>query len=155
MIRFSLPVHAAPKGRPALRVARLAGVCCVATLANGSAIGCAPRLASIRPATQRISRRKPGRLPGVEDDGSASGLHPDHRSLTGLAALVAARTSPSLSVTVEAIAVNGVTVARISVPKATSDVATTAGVYLRRRLKSDGTPECVAMLPSLPPDSDE
>ncbi|MEZ5469614.1 MAG: crosslink repair DNA glycosylase YcaQ family protein [Lysobacterales bacterium] len=84
---------------------------------------------------------------GVEDDGSASGLHPDHQSLTGLAALIAARTSPSLSVTVEAIAVNGVTVARISVPKATSEVATTAGVYLRRRLKSDGTPECVAMLP--------
>ncbi len=84
---------------------------------------------------------------GVEDDGSASGLHPDHRSLAGLAALIAARTSPSLSVTVEAIAVNGVNVARISVPKATSEVATTAGVYLRRRLKADGTPECVAMLP--------
>ncbi|MGE4072187.1 MAG: helix-turn-helix domain-containing protein [Lysobacterales bacterium] len=84
---------------------------------------------------------------GVEDDGTASGLHPDHRSLTGLAALIAARTSPSLAVSVESIAVNGVTVARISVPKATSEVATTAGVYLRRRLKSDGTPECVAMLP--------
>ena len=84
---------------------------------------------------------------GVEDDGTASGLHPDHQSLTGLAALIAARTSPSLAVSVDAIAVNGVTVARISVPKATSEVATTAGVYLRRRLKSDGTPECVAMLP--------
>jgi ATP-dependent DNA helicase RecG len=84
---------------------------------------------------------------GVEDDGSASGLHRDHQSLTGLAALVAARTSPSLAVSVAAIAVNGVTVARIGVPKATSEVATTAGVYLRRRLKADGTPECVAMLP--------
>lgn len=84
---------------------------------------------------------------GVEDDGSVSGLHPDHQSLTGLAALVAARTSPSLAVSVEAIAVNGVTVARIRVPKASSEVATTAGVYLRRRLKADGTPECVAMLP--------
>ena len=77
---------------------------------------------------------------GVEDDGTAS-------RLTRLAALVAARTSPSLAVNVEAVAVNNVTVARICVPKATSEVATTGGVYLRRRLKADGMPECVAMLP--------
>ena len=84
---------------------------------------------------------------GVEDDGTASGLHAEHRLLEGLAGMVAARTSPSLSVQAEAVEVNGVTVARIRVPKAHGEVATTSGVYLRRRLKHDGTPECVAMLP--------
>jgi len=84
---------------------------------------------------------------GVEDDGTASGLHAEHRLLEGLAGMVAARTSPSLSVQAEAVEVNGVTVARIQVPKAHGEVATTSGVYLRRRLKHDGTPECVAMLP--------
>lgn len=84
---------------------------------------------------------------GVEDDGIPSGLHPDHRLLEGLAGMVAARTSPSLSVQAEAVEVDGVTVARIHVPKAHGEVATTNGVYLRRRLKHDGTPECVAMLP--------
>ncbi|WP_150304724.1 ATP-binding protein [Pseudomonas saliphila] len=84
---------------------------------------------------------------GVEDDGTATGLHAEHRMLSGLAGMVAARTSPSLSVQAEAVEVNGVTVACIQVPKAHSEVATTSGVYLRRRVKHDGTPECVAMLP--------
>ncbi|MEZ5577255.1 MAG: hypothetical protein R3F44_17155 [Candidatus Competibacteraceae bacterium] len=48
---------------------------------------------------------------------------------------------------VEAVQVNGVTVARIAVPKAASSTATTGGVYLRRRLKHDGKPECAPMLP--------
>lgn len=84
---------------------------------------------------------------GVEDDGTPTGLHAEHRLLEGLAGMVAARTSPSLSVQAEAIELEGVTVARIRVPKAQGEVATTNGVYLRRRLKHDGTPECVAMLP--------
>ncbi|MEJ7804831.1 MAG: hypothetical protein WKG03_02780, partial [Telluria sp.] len=61
--------------------------------------------------------------------------------------LVAARTSPSLSVTVTPVALGTVNVARIAVPKAHGEVATTGGVYLHRRLKADGQPECVAMLP--------
>ncbi|MCP3431363.1 MULTISPECIES: ATP-binding protein [Stutzerimonas] len=84
---------------------------------------------------------------GVEDDGTPSGLHADHRLLAGLAGMVAARTSPMLSVHPEAVELDGVTVARIRVPKAHGEVATTGGVYLRRRVKHDGTPECVAMLP--------
>ena len=43
-------------------VGRRNGVCGVATLAHGSTIGCAPRLASVRCATQRISRAKSDRL---------------------------------------------------------------------------------------------
>lgn len=85
---------------------------------------------------------------GVEDDGTPTGLHAAHENLAGLPSLVAAKTSPSLSVIVEPIDISGVRIARIVVPKSlTSDVATTAGVYLRRRIKQDGTPECVPMLP--------
>ncbi|MDG4560913.1 MAG: ATP-binding protein [Candidatus Competibacter sp.] len=84
---------------------------------------------------------------GVEDNGAITGLHPEHALLEGLAGLIAGRTSPSLTVNVEAVQVNGVTVARIAVPKAASSTATTGGVYLRRRLKHDGKPECAPMLP--------
>ncbi|EPN37980.1 helix-turn-helix domain-containing protein, partial [Pseudomonas syringae] len=84
---------------------------------------------------------------GVEDDGTPTGLHAEHHLLEGLAGMVAARTSPSLNVQAEAIDLDGVAVAHIHVPKAQSEVATTSGVYLRRRLKHDGTPECIAMLP--------
>lgn len=84
---------------------------------------------------------------GVEDDGTATGLHEAHQSLTGLPGLVAARTSPSLSVTVDAVDMGSLRVARIGVGKAISDVSTTAGKSLRRRLKPDGTPECVGLLP--------
>lgn len=84
---------------------------------------------------------------GVEDDGTPTGLHAEHLQLAGLAGLVAARTSPSLAVTVTPMDLDGVAVAHIAVPKAHGEVATTSGVYLRRRLKADGQPECVAMLP--------
>ena len=84
---------------------------------------------------------------GVEDDGTPTGLHEAHRNLASLPGLIAARTSPSLAVTVESFDIASIRVARIAVPKSVSDVATTAGVYLRRRLKQDGLPECVPMLP--------
>jgi len=84
---------------------------------------------------------------GVEDNGTPTGLHPDHRVLTGLVGLVAARTSPSLAIQIELVTIEGVEVARIQVPQAKGEVATSNGVYLRRRLKPDGTPECVPMLP--------
>ena len=84
---------------------------------------------------------------GVEDDGAPTGLHIEHQQLAGLSGLVAARTSPSLAVTATPVQLGAVTVARIAVPKALGEVATTGGVYLRRRLKADGQPECVAMLP--------
>ena len=84
---------------------------------------------------------------GVEDDGQATGLHADHALLAGLAGLVAARTSPSLRVDVHAVDVQGLRVACIRVPKMQNEVATTGGLSLRRRIKHDGTPECVPMLP--------
>ena len=84
---------------------------------------------------------------GVEDDGTPTGLHAERFQVGGLAGLVAARTSPSLAVLVMSVALGAVNVARIEVPKAHGEVATTGGVYLRRRIKADGQPECVAMLP--------
>ncbi|HQF54389.1 MAG TPA: ATP-binding protein, partial [Fibrobacteria bacterium] len=84
---------------------------------------------------------------GVEDDGTPTGLHKEHQMLAGLAGLVAARTSPSVSVTVEDVELGAVRVACIRVPKSRSEVATQGGLYLRRRLKPDGTPECAPMLP--------
>ena len=84
---------------------------------------------------------------GVEDDGTPTGLHIKHKDLLGLPGLVASRTSPSLAVSVSKHTFDGVEVARIVVPKSPAIIATTAGVYLHRRLKSDGTPECIAMLP--------
>lgn len=84
---------------------------------------------------------------GVEDDGTPTGLHEVHQNLSGLPGLVAARTSPSLNVTVDALEMAGLRVARVTVAKSVSDVATTAGKYLRRRIKQDGAPECIALLP--------
>lgn len=84
---------------------------------------------------------------GVEDDGRPTGLHAGRPPVAGLAGLVAARKSPSLAIAVEAVALGSLIVARIAVPKAHGEVATMGGVYLRRRLKADGHPECVAMLP--------
>jgi ATP-dependent DNA helicase RecG len=84
---------------------------------------------------------------GLENDGTPTGLHAEHQNLAGLPGLVAACTAPSLAVTAEPVTVSGVDLARIQVPKADIEVATTSGVYLRRRLKHDGTPECAPMLP--------
>jgi len=57
------------------------------------------------------------------------------------------RTSPSLAVSVTPVSLGGIAVAHIAVPKAVPEVATSSGVYLRRRIKHDGTPECAPMLP--------
>lgn len=84
---------------------------------------------------------------GVEDDGTPTGLHAAHQNLAGLSGLVAARTSPSLAVTVNELEFSGIRVACIVVPISSTEVATTSGMYLRRRLKQDGTPECIPMLP--------
>lgn len=84
---------------------------------------------------------------GVEDDGKATGLHANHQNLGRLPGLVAARTSPALAITVTTVDLDGVQVACIRVPVSGSEVATTSGKYLRRRLKADGTPESIPMLP--------
>ena len=53
---------------------------------------------------------------GVEDDGTVTGLHPAHRNLTGLTALIANQTSPPLTVRVVAIEIEGHRIAMIWSP---------------------------------------
>lgn len=84
---------------------------------------------------------------GVEDDGQVTGLHAQHRFLDGLAALIANRTQPRLRVQVDVLTVEGLAVARITVPKSGQPVATTNGLSIRRRLQANGQPECVPFLP--------
>jgi ATP-dependent DNA helicase RecG len=84
---------------------------------------------------------------GVEDDGRVTGLHPEHRDVTGLAAMIANRTTPPLSVRVSLLALEGQPVARIEVARSERLVASSDGTLQRRRLLADGRPECVPFLP--------
>lgn len=84
---------------------------------------------------------------GVERDGRITGVHPEHQNLTSMAAMIANRTSPSVSVRVTAIAVAGTVVARVEVPKSPRLTATSEGTLLRRRLQADGTPQCMPLYP--------
>jgi ATP-dependent DNA helicase RecG len=84
---------------------------------------------------------------GVENDGTPTGVHVEHRNLTGLAAMIANRTIPPISVRVEALEVQDVLVAKIAVPRSIRPVSTAEGVFQRRRLMADGTPQCIPFYP--------
>jgi ATP-dependent DNA helicase RecG len=84
---------------------------------------------------------------GVEDDGRVTGLHPEHRDLTGLAAMIASRTVPPLSVRAIVIEHEGKFVGRLEIARSLRLIASSDGTLQRRRLLADGTPECVPFLP--------
>lgn len=84
---------------------------------------------------------------GVEDNGLITGLHADRRNLATLAALIANRTNPPLSVRVMGLQEEEQPIARIEVPRSSRLVATSEGLLQRRRLLADGTPECVPFYP--------
>lgn len=87
-------------------------------------------------------------LLGVEDDGRVTGSRPHHGTTTDtakLAALIASRTRPSLSVYIDAVALGSKTVLVIEVPPQRQPVCTSDGVFLRRALGGDGKPACVPM----------
>ncbi|MEJ5349024.1 MAG: RNA-binding domain-containing protein [Desulfosoma sp.] len=88
-------------------------------------------------------------LIGVEDDGRVTGARPRQESgrtdPLRLAALIANRTRPSLSVRVFVVPWEDKEVLAIEVPTSPTPVATTGGKYLRRALGSDGKPCCVPM----------
>lgn len=86
-------------------------------------------------------------LLGVEDDGTLSGLHANHLTVSGIPSLIANKTNPAISVRVERCEVNGKFIARISVPKSRQLVSTSDGLLVRRRLKLDSTPEAVPFYP--------
>lgn len=86
-------------------------------------------------------------LLGVEDDGTVTGLHPNHKNISGIPALIANRTNPAISVRAEKYDIAGQSIARIYVSKSRQLVSTSDGLLLRRRLKLDGTPEAVPFYP--------
>lgn len=83
---------------------------------------------------------------GVEDNGEITGVHEKHRDVTYLAAFIANKTVPPVSVRVELID-EGIPYIKITVPRKTSVVASSNGKIQRRRIKADGTPENVALYP--------
>ena len=83
---------------------------------------------------------------GVENDGSITGLHKDHKDITRLAAFIANNTIPPISVRVEIIEEEK-PVLMIQVPRSRSVVASTSGKIQRRRIRADGEPENVPMYP--------
>lgn len=83
---------------------------------------------------------------GVEDDGTLTGIHEQHKDFSQLAAFIANKTVPPIAVRLEQIG-DTVPVLAIHVPKSRSIVASSAGKIQRRRLKADGTPENVPMYP--------
>lgn len=86
-------------------------------------------------------------LLGVEDNGTVSGLHPNHLNVSGIPPLIANKTNPAISVRIERCEFRGKSIARISVPKSRQLVSTSEGLLIRRRLKLDGTPEAVPFYP--------
>ncbi|RCK72531.1 MAG: ATP-dependent DNA helicase [Anaerolineae bacterium] len=99
-----------------------------------------------------LANRSDGRegwlLIGVEDDGRVTGARPRHGERTDpdrLAALIASRTQPSLSVRVEVVKAQGKEVLVIEVPPQSEAVGTSDGVFLRRTIGSDGQPACTPM----------
>lgn len=83
---------------------------------------------------------------GVENNGDITGLHKKHRDVTQLAAFVANKTVPPLSVRTEILDLEH-PVLKISVPRMTTVVASSDGKIQRRRLKADGQPENIPMYP--------
>lgn len=85
---------------------------------------------------------------GVEDDGTITGVHKDHANPITLSAYIANNTVPPISTRTE-IVDEEYPVLKISVPKSYGGIAATrSGKMLRRRMKSDNTPENVPMYPT-------
>jgi ATP-dependent DNA helicase RecG len=85
---------------------------------------------------------------GVENDGAVTGLHASRPAdISGLAALVANRTAPSLQVHAETVQHQHLRVATITVQRSPEVIARSDGLVKRRRIGGNGQPECVPFLP--------
>ncbi|MDZ4164482.1 MAG: ATP-binding protein, partial [Smithellaceae bacterium] len=80
-------------------------------------------------------------LLGVEDDGTVTGIQPNHQDTAGLSALIANRTNPPTAVGTEVITWDDKKILSIHVSKTRGIVSTTDGLLLRRRLLASGRPE--------------
>jgi len=92
---------------------------------------------------------------GIEDNGTPTGVHEAHKDVTRLAALIANKTMPPVAVRVTTLYPSedglpdetGIQITRVEVPKSRAIIATRSGRIMRRRIKEDGTPECVPLYP--------
>lgn len=85
---------------------------------------------------------------GVENDGVVTGLHSSRPAdISGLTAVVANRTAPSLQVHAESLWHQQLRVAAITVQRSPEIVARSDGLVKRRRIGGNGQPECVPFLP--------
>lgn len=86
-------------------------------------------------------------LIGVEDDGTITGLEPRHGTTTQthlLQAMILNKTEAPLTTLIEVVELGGMPVAVIDVPKAPIPIGSKSGKYVRRSIRADGKPECVA-----------
>ena len=81
---------------------------------------------------------------GVEDDGTITGVHKNHKDAIGVTALIANSTIPPITVRTEIITEEK-EVLKIEIPRSRGVVSTSSGKILRRRLKLDGSPEVIPM----------
>ncbi|PZQ89034.1 MAG: AAA family ATPase [Leifsonia xyli] len=89
-------------------------------------------------------------LLGVEDDGTISGAESPKGGPVdpiSLSAFILNKTEPPVACTTEVVVVDGRDVVIIEVPKAPTPTSTKSGLFRRRSLRADGSPECVAYLP--------
>lgn len=84
---------------------------------------------------------------GVEDDGTITGVHRLHADEIGVAALIANKTVPSVSVRAEIIKEDNQEILRIEIPMSRTIIATSDGKILRRRQMLDGSPTNIPMYP--------
>lgn len=82
---------------------------------------------------------------GIEDDASVGGLHPLRGSLAALLARLDCCTHPPLRVSGQQYRDGQHCVLRLRVESAERPVYMLNGQLLRRRLKHDGTPECISL----------
>lgn len=92
---------------------------------------------------------------GVEDDGTPTGVHIEHRDVTRLAAFIANKTVPPVGARVSTLFLasdgtmdnDGEQITVIEIPKSKAIVASSNGKVMRRRLKADGEPESAPLYP--------
>lgn len=84
---------------------------------------------------------------GIEDDGEITGLHKDHMDITQLAAFIANKTIPPVTVRAEINKMGTESYIVMEIPKSRNIIAASNGKVLRRRIKADGTPENIPMYP--------
>lgn len=92
---------------------------------------------------------------GVEDNGIPTGVNHAHEDTTRLAAFIANKTVPPVSVRTSTLALDkrghidskGLQVIAIEVPRSIAIVSSSDGKMMRRRLKADGSPENVPLYP--------